>query len=80
MVQRLKTIAEVLRELGGPAEVGRLTGKSTQAVWNWGDRGRIAPDAYLVMTAELERRGFSAPAELWTIQTPTESAPLARRR
>lgn len=74
MLHRLDTVDDVITKLGGPTEVGRLTGKTPQAVWNWGPRGRMAPDVFLIMSAELERRGFTAPAELWSINTPAEAA------
>jgi len=49
--------------------VRRLTGvKSTQAVWNWGDRASFPSDLYVLMTEALAAKGFVAPPTLWQMR------------
>ena len=39
MRTHLTTYDDVIRALGGVPKVAKLTDRSTQAVWNWRDRG-----------------------------------------
>ena len=67
--KRLDTVAEVIEALGGSNAVRRLTGvKSTQAVWNWGDRASFPSDLYVLMTEALAAKGFVATPTLWQMR------------
>lgn len=62
----LETAEAVVRALGGPTKVARLTGRSPQQVWNWKKKeGRFPGAFFLLMTHELAAIGKRAPASLW---------------
>lgn len=64
--QPLWTFDEVVRSLGGPAAVGRMTGTSAASVCGWRDkRSRFPSKYYVAMRDELAQRGFYAPCALW---------------
>lgn len=66
----LTTHDAVVEALGGVSGVQQLTDvESPQAVANWLRRG-FPSRLFLVMTAELEQRGFTAPAHFWGIAQP----------
>lgn len=66
----LKTVREVIKEVGGMTAAAKIVGVTPQAAWNWADRNKFPADTYLVFAAELERKKKSAPASLWGIQEP----------
>jgi hypothetical protein len=70
----LQTASEVIDACGGPKAVATLTNSSIQAVCNWRGTGRLAPRTFLVLSAELERRGVSANPSLWGMQQPETAA------
>jgi hypothetical protein len=62
----LDTFDKVLRELGGPARVGRMTRTNASCVCNWRSKRRRFPAKfYRAMQDKLAERGKFAPAELW---------------
>lgn len=61
----LTTMDQVIARLGGPAAVGRLTGRSRSAVANWRGTGRFPARLYLMMTRELQTLGAVALPALW---------------
>ena len=63
--QTLNTHTKVIRKLGGPAALAELTGRKTQAIWNWRKRKRFPPTLYLLMQTELKRRGATAEPKLF---------------
>ena len=66
----LTTFDEVLRVLGGPARVGRMTGTNASCVCNWRSKRRRFPAKfYRGMQDALAERGFHAPKELWGQET-----------
>jgi 2-methylcitrate dehydratase PrpD len=65
-ITRLETVKAVVLALGGTDAVASLTRRSAQAVSNWISTGRISPRLFWLMTAVLAKRGFTAPAELWS--------------
>jgi hypothetical protein len=68
MIRNLKTVADVVAALGGNRAVGQrygYAGERGQAVVNWKRVGRIPPELYLSMTADLRRRKCRAPSRLW---------------
>jgi hypothetical protein len=70
----LRTARDVVEAVGGPTAAAALTGKTPQAAWNWGQRNKFPADTYVVLTAELERLGKSAPATLWGMRQPEAAA------
>jgi hypothetical protein len=65
-MQPLWDFDSVVEALGGPAEVGRLTGNVASAVCNWRrQRNRFPTKYYFVMKSALADRGHYAPIHLW---------------
>lgn len=54
-----------MKELGGIPATAILTGADYKAAFNWKSAGKFPSRFFLVMSQELERRGFTAPASLW---------------
>lgn len=68
MIQRLNTLEEVIKALGGNREVAALTGRrSVHAVSMWKDRGSFPSNTLLIMKAALKARSMEAPSELWGV-------------
>ena len=61
----ITTTTAVVKELGGIAEVARLTGRSYNAAANWVGFDTFPPDTFVVMTDALRAKGMAAPASLW---------------
>lgn len=70
----LRTTAEVIEALGGVAAVALLTGRKYSAAFNWKGFVKFPSDTFVVMQAALERAGFRAPASLWGMVEPRETA------
>jgi hypothetical protein len=68
----LDSLSAVIRALGGPTAVARLTRTKLSAVSNWQKFGRFPAKTYVVMTAALQRRRKSAPAALWGMTEAAE--------
>jgi len=65
-IQVLESVDAVINELGGNTAVSRITGVPTsQAVWQWRNRGLMPPRFYLLMKTALEARNCSASPSLW---------------
>jgi hypothetical protein len=64
-MKTLHTTKEVIAALGGNLAVAALTGRTNKASWNWGRFTTFPANTYLVMNAELARRGFDASPALW---------------
>lgn len=60
-------VHSVVDVLGGPTQLGRLTG--SQGACNWLARGWFPPRHYFVMKEALADKGFFAPMELWEFTT-----------
>jgi hypothetical protein len=73
----LQSTSAIIDELGGTAEVARLTSTTYKAVGNWKSFDRFPANTYLIIQAELSRRGKSAPDRLWAMREP---APAKRRK
>ncbi len=69
----LETASEVIDALGGTAAVARLTNRQMQHVSNWRSTGRLPPDTFLIMTAELHKIRLAAPSEIWGIPSSREA-------
>jgi hypothetical protein len=66
MMKRLYTASDVVKALGGHGEVMRLTKANKQQLWNWEVYFEsFPPRTYWIMSRELARKGFHAPAHLW---------------
>lgn len=53
----LITVDEVIEALGGTAAAAALIGVSAPAVSNWRERGKIAPDKFLLVREALKSLG-----------------------
>jgi hypothetical protein len=68
MAKHLKSAREVVDALGGPTAISRMIeGIGTTAPWNWYERG-LPPETYVVLTAELLKRGLIASPSLWKMR------------
>lgn len=72
--RELHTTSEIVKALGGNGPTARLTGRTTQHVWNWKNAGRFPADTFLILSKELEDRGYRAVPELWGITQPESAA------
>lgn len=64
-MDELLTTSAVIDELGGIASVAALTGRTYNAASNWRSFDNFPPDTFVVLRAELEKRGKTAPISLW---------------
>lgn len=74
MSEELATAEDVIVELGGVPCLAELMGADYKAAYAWKLAGKFPSKTFLAMTRELERRGKSAPAALWSMVEP-ERAP-----
>jgi hypothetical protein len=76
MVKReLKTVEEVISELGGFRAVAELTGRpSISAAPNWKLRHSFPTNTYAVMKSALAEKGLTAPGALWGMPEPERVA------
>lgn len=71
MRNKLTSIDDVIRALGGLKQVADLTGRrSPSAVPMWKQRGAFPSNTYAVMIEALQERGKTAPATLWGMKSP----------
>lgn len=71
----LQTAGDVIDALGGTGATQSLIGRKwAQSVSNWRKNNRLPADTFLILTRELARLGFTAPAALWGIAEPAEAA------
>lgn len=61
----LDTTGGLIKLLGGPAEVARLTGRKIQQVNQWRVQGWFSPETFLVMSTALAARGVHPSPRLW---------------
>lgn len=72
-MKHLTSASAVIDALGGTGAVARISSRREQAVANWRTRG-LPPETYVVLTAELEKIGKTAPASLWRMVEPERAA------
>lgn len=74
MLEQINSTGKVIEALGGDAELARrLRVKDVRVVWNWRERG-FPRWTYLLLKAELEADGKTAPDRLWGMGRPTRVA------
>lgn len=74
-MKRLRNAEAVVRRLGGLKGVCELTGANLKQAWHWSGRaGTFPAQYYVVMTRELNRLGYEAPARLWNMKGLREAA------
>jgi hypothetical protein len=65
------TMGAVIKALGGPPKVAKLTGHKYNHVHNWiNDTGRFPAKTHPVMQRALAKAGYIAPGALWGIIEP----------
>jgi hypothetical protein len=75
MNEHLTSVDDVIDALGGNGAVASMLGLiGSNRVSNWRARGSLPADKFLLMQAELQRRGLRAPPSLWGIASPNEAA------
>ncbi len=74
MLEQINSTAKAIEILGGDAALARrLRVADVRVVWNW--RGRGFPRwTYLLLKAELEKAGKTAPDRLWGMGRPKRVA------
>ena len=65
MAELLQNAGAVIDALGGTGATARLIGRTDQAVSNWRRTGRLPPDPFLVITAELKKHEKDATPSIW---------------
>lgn len=71
-LEHLTEVGAVVDKLGGSTATAYLTGRRVQHVSNWRAAKRFPPDTFLIMRAELAKRGCTAPPSLWSIREPDD--------
>lgn len=64
-MEPLRTTSDVIAALDGIQAVVTLTGRSTQAVWNWKNRGVFPAWTYLALTRALAEKNLTADPSLF---------------
>lgn len=78
MTKQLRSIEEVILELGGPRAVAQLTKRgSISTVPMWKIRGSFPMNTYAIMKEALQSRGFRAPGSLWNMPDHNSHPALA---
>jgi hypothetical protein len=72
-MKQLRSASEVIDALGGTTATAQLIGRKPQHVSNWRASGRLPAFTFLLLTAELENLGMTAPPSLWGIRDPSIS-------
>lgn len=68
MVKKLKTVEEVISELGGFDAVKELTNRGGRwTVPMWKHREKFPPNTYAIMKSALRAKNADAPASLWNM-------------
>jgi hypothetical protein len=70
----LTTTEDVMHALGGTRAVAELTGRKYTAAAHWFKFSCFPANTFLLISAALEERGYSAPPSLWGIPVPEKSA------
>lgn len=69
----LTTVDEVIEALGGTAAAAGLIGVSAPAVSNWRDRGKIAPDKFLLVKGALASLGKEVDPRVFAFKMSEEA-------
>ena len=66
----LKSVRSVVEALGGRKKFAKTLRTSPQAVDNWRRAKAFPASTYLILRAELDIAGLSAPDRLWAMRRP----------
>lgn len=77
LMAQIRTIDQLVDELGGPNQVGRWLNIGQNAVCNWHARGFIPPAWHFRLFIEIARRDLDVHPEVFGL-TEDEAAPLMR--
>lgn len=69
----LTTVDDVIEALGGTAAVAGLAGVGSSAVSNWRERGKIAPDNFLLISEALRAKGAEASPAIFGFKAVDEA-------
>jgi hypothetical protein len=64
----LKSTAAVIDALGGNAEAAAVLEVAYNSITNWRMFGRFPTNTFVQIQRELEKRGHTAPAHLWSMR------------
>jgi hypothetical protein len=73
-LKHLNSSAEVFDALGGIPGVMEVASAKYKAVFQWKSSGSFPSNTYVLLTGELNRRGYMAPASLWDMREPAQAA------
>jgi hypothetical protein len=71
-MDELSTASDVIDECGGTGATADLTQRPIQSVSNWRAANKLPAATFIVITAELKRRGKTAPPSLWGMVEPSD--------
>ena len=73
----LNSVDEVIAVLGGVTAAAGMVGKTAQTANSWRVAQQLPTKTYLVLSKELEKRGYTAPLRLWGMIEPTRAESAA---
>lgn len=73
-MRELQTVTAVIEALGGDAATRLLTGRKQNYISNWKAAGRFPAPTFLIISNELDLRGYRASPKLWGIAEPEKAA------
>lgn len=69
----LTSVDDVIEALGGTAAAAGLAGVSAPAVSNWRERGKIAPDKFLLISEALRAKGAEVSPSVFGFKVSDEA-------
>lgn len=72
--REIKTVRELVKELGGPTAASRVLDGTPQLVVHWRKQNRIPAKKFFLHQDILAERGFTAPRALWGMQEAADAA------
>jgi DNA-binding transcriptional regulator YdaS (Cro superfamily) len=70
----IKTVDEVIKELGGPTAAASVLGVTPPALCNWSVRGVITAEHFLLIREALAERGLEVSPSVFSFKAPVEAA------
>jgi len=84
----LNKASDIVRVLGGPDQLAKLTFSNKDAVWQWQNNFKAFPsNTFVIMIDELKKLDCEAPPHLWKMRgfkkvskpRPTRKSPLTQK-
>jgi hypothetical protein len=87
-MKTLTKASDIVKVLGGPDQLAKLTFSNKDAVWQWQNNFKAFPsNTFVIMTDELKKLDYDAPPRLWGMRgfkkvsrsRPTQKSPLTQK-